>query len=447
MDDVLQRFLDKAPVAVMVRAALAHVFADTTLDALFDRVAVSQYTKDLTFSSLVRLMTKVVFTAQPSVHAAYRHTEGIPVSVTAIYDKLACLEPGVSAALVAETAAAMQGVLEALRPSPPDPVPGLRLRTLDGNYLAGTEHRLDCLRASGAAALPGLSLVVRDGRSGLLTEVIPCEDAYTNERSLSAAVLPLVRPDDLWLADRNFCTEDYLRGIADRRAFFLVRHHAGSHLHPVGPERYVGSNASGDLYEVRARLCGLSCRCIIVRLFQPLRDGTTELRLLTNVPANKAGAKRLAEVYRTRWSIETAFQELTENLCCEINTLGYPKAALFGFALAVTAYNLLVLIRGALAAAPGAPAAAEVSSYYLANEVASVAEGLAIAVPATEWQRFAEMSAPAFAAWLREVTRGIDWRTYRKSRRGPKKPVVVKRTRRGAHRSTARALKDHQKSP
>jgi IS4 transposase len=447
MDDILDRFLAEAPVAVLVRASLAHLFADTTLDALFERVAVAQYTRELTFSTLVKLLSKVVFTAQPSVNAAYRHTKGIPVSVTAVYDKLGGLEPAVSAALVQETAAATQGLLAQLLPAPKDTIPGLHLRTLDGNFLAGTEHRLDCLRAAGAAALPGMSLVVRDGRSGLLTEIIPCEDAYTNERSLFADVLALVRANDLWLADRNFCTADYLQGIADRQAFFLIRHHAGSQLHPEGPERYVGRNATGELYEVKVRVCGLVCRCLCVRLFKPLRDGTTALRLLTNVPANKAGAKRLAELYRLRWSIETAFQELTENLCCEIHTLGYPKAALFGFALAVTAYNLLVLVRQALAAGPEAPAVAEISSYYLANEVATVSEGLAIAIPAERWQRFAKMSSRAFAQWIGGVVEGIPWRRYRKGRRGPKKPRAVKRTRRGAHRSTARVLENHAQSP
>src|SRR5439155_7783904 len=149
-----------------------------------------------------------------------------------------------SAALRQETPAAQRGVLDHLRPAPADAIAGLRLRTLDGNFLAGTEHRLDCLRGCGAAALPGMSLVVRDGRSGLLTDVIPCEDAYTNERALAPDVLALVRPDHLWLADRNFSTGDYLRGIAARRSFFLIRHHAGTHPHAPCPERYVGPNAT-----------------------------------------------------------------------------------------------------------------------------------------------------------------------------------------------------------
>jgi hypothetical protein len=442
MDDILDRFVAQAPVAVLVRATLAHTFADTTLDALFDRVASTGYTRELTFSTLVKLLTKVVFTAQPSVHAAYRHAKDIPVSVTAVYDKLGGLETAAAAALVQETARALQGVLGHLRPAPADAVAGLRLRTLDGNFLAGTEHRLGGLRGGGAAARPGMSLVVRDGRSGLLTEVVPCEDAYTNERSLAAAVLPLVAADDLWLADRNFCTADYLGGIARQRAFFLVRHHAGTQLHPQGAARYVGQNASGELYEVKVRLCGLACRCSIVRLFEPPRDGTTELRLLTNVPPHKAGAGRLAELYRTRWHIEAAFQELTDNPRCEIDTLGYPRAAPFGFALAVTASNVLVFVRQALACGPAGPAVAEVSSYYLGNEVATVSEGLSIAVPPERWQRFAAQASAEFAGWVRGVVAGIDWRTYRKSPRGPKKPVEVERAQRGAHRSTARVLKE-----
>lgn len=214
---------------------------------------------------------------------------------------------------------------------------------------------------------------------------------------------------------------------AQRQAFFSILHHAGTHLQPLGQQHYVGSNATSDVYEQRVRVAGLVCCCITIRLFQPLRDSTTELRLLSNVAANRVGAKRLAEIYRRRWCIETAFQELTENLRCEINTLGFPKAALFGFALAMTAYNVVVLIRQTVAAGPAGPPASELSSYYMANEVAAVSEGL--------------------AAWLHEMARTIRWQKYRKNPWGPKKPRQVQRSQRGAHRSTARELKNHKKPP
>ena len=80
------------------------------------------------------------------------------------------------------------------------------------------------------------------------------------------------------------------------------------------------------------------------------------------------------------------------------------------------------------------------SSYHMATQVAAVAEGMMIAVPPSAWQRFVAMTAAEFAGWVHEVARGIDGRPYRKRPRGPKKPVVMKRTSRGAHRSTAREL-------
>jgi hypothetical protein len=446
MDEILRKFLDKAPAAVMVRATLVRALADSTLDALFERTAQAQYTRDLAFSTVVRLMTQVVFRTYPSVHSAYRASDRISVSITSVYNKLNGLEIGVPRALVAETAAAMGEVVAALPDPPAAPVEGLRLRTLDGNFLAGTDRRPACLRGSGAAALPGMSLVVRDGRTGLLTDLAPCEDAYTNERSLHASVLPLVEPDDLRLADRNFCTEDYLGGIAARGAFFLIRHHAGTKLDPLGPEAAPREHPGGTISEQPVRVGMIPCRCLIVRLDEPLRDGTTEIRLLTDVPAERMGAGRAARLYRTRWRIETAFQELTESLRCEIGTLGHPRAALFGFAPAVVAYNLLVTTRAAPASGLGEELgeAENVSIHHLAVQAAAVDEGLAIAAPPSAWRRFAEMTTAEFAAWLDEVARGVDWRRYRKRPRPPKKPATIKRTRRGAHRSTARELRKSQ---
>jgi hypothetical protein len=449
MEEIMQRFVEQAPVAVMVRATLARTLADTTLNSLFERTAQVQYTKDLTFSTLVKLMAKVTFGTHDAVHAAYRHTAGIPVSLTAVYDKLQRLETAVTEALVVETAQAMRPILDALPGLPrrgAEPISGLRLRTLDGNFLAGTDHRLACLRESGAAALPGMSLVVREGRSGLLTDLIPCEDAYTNERSLADRVLPLVAANDLWLADRNFCTMDYRGGIPKQAAFFLVRHHAGTKLVPLTEEKHIGRNDGGVIYEQTVQVGWLPCRCLIIRLDKPLRDGTTAIRLLTNVPVHKAGAKRLAALYRTRWQIETAFQELTVNLCCEVNALGYPKAALFAFGLAVVAYNVLVVIQAALRSGKGRRRVQEeLSSYHMAAEVARVAEGMAIALPESCWQGFVGMTDEEFARWLHETVQGLSWKRYRKNKRGPKKETKVKRTRRGAHRSTAREIQSQQK--
>ena len=70
MDEILQKFLDKAPAAVIVGATIARTIGDSTLDDIFERHAGAQYTRDLTFSALSRLMTQVVFCTYPSVNAA-----------------------------------------------------------------------------------------------------------------------------------------------------------------------------------------------------------------------------------------------------------------------------------------------------------------------------------------------------------------------------------------
>jgi hypothetical protein len=41
----------------------------------------------------------------------------------------------------------------------------------------------------------------------------------------------------------------------------------------------------------------------------------------------------------------TAFFEIITTLACEINTLGYSKAALFTFCLALLAYNAVSLLK------------------------------------------------------------------------------------------------------
>ena len=42
------------------------------------------------------------------------------------------------------------------------------------------------------------------------------------------------------------------------------------------------------------------------------------------------------------------FQQLEAHLHSEVNTLGYPAAALFAFCVALVAYNVLAVVKGAL---------------------------------------------------------------------------------------------------
>jgi hypothetical protein len=69
---------------------------------------------------------------------------------------------------------------------------------------------------------------------------------------------------------------------------------------------------------------------------------------------------------------------------------------LFGFCLALVAYNVLAVVLAALRGVHGQQTVdAEVSLYSLANEVATTYHGMMSAIPEMEWDIFYRMSASA----------------------------------------------------
>jgi hypothetical protein len=217
LDDIVERFAQQSPVSVMARAALEHALSPQAIDALFERTAQRQYTRTLLFSSVVDLMGTVVAKVQPAVNAAYRaKADALGVSLRAVYDEVERTEPGLSAEPVRHTARTLAPVVTAMAGERVALLPGYRIKIVDGDHLAGTEHRLKELRTIGAGALPGHALVVLDAQILPVTDVLPCEDGHAQKRSLLGSVLEAVQPRDVWIADRNFCTTDFLFGI-DRR--------------------------------------------------------------------------------------------------------------------------------------------------------------------------------------------------------------------------------------
>lgn len=444
-------FVEQSPVSVMVSATIERVFEPAVLDQVFQNHAVLGYAKELAFSQCVHIMCSVVFKESPSVGAYYQaHPDEIPVTRQAVYDKLKHLEPQVPAALVHYAAEELLPCIQAMGSQAPPLLPGYRVRVLDGNHLTGTEHRLFELRRFRAAALPGQALVFYDPQFDLMTDVIPCEDAYAQERSLLDQALECISAGDCIVADRNFCTTGFLFGIRRRGAFFVIRQHASTLFCELqGERRWAGKDDRGrDIYEQAIRLSDpetgetFTARRVTIALDKPTKDGETELHVLTNVPPEAAGAVQIADLYADRWTIETGFQHLTDDLRCEIDTLGYPKAALFGFCMACVAYNAVSVVKAAIRAARGKQyVEEELSMYYLTLEVAQVTAGMRIAVPAGDWKVFRTMSAKKFASTLVELARHLDPRKYVKHPRGPKRKQPKKISGRTNHHvSTARIL-------
>jgi hypothetical protein len=447
---VFERFIAKSPLSVMARATVEHTLSASTLDELFDRTAQRGYCRDLLFSTTVDLMSLVVCGTAPKVKSAFNELqERIPVTLKCVYEKLQHIETVVSAELVHHVARRSEALITELGGSRQPLLPGYRVCILDGNHLAATQKRLRVTRGRSAGPLPGQSLAVLDPALMLITDLILCEDAHTQERALIEQVLPLVQKDDVWIADRNFCTADFLAALVQREAFFVIRRHGNLTLEPAGEFGPEAETATGWVSERVVWICKdgarlLLARMVRVRLKSATEDGDTEVEILTNLPVKAASKTVVASLYLERWTIEEAFHELTVALCCEVNTLGYPKAALFGFCVAVATYNVLAVLKAALRAVHGEKKVQEeVSGYYMALEWSRVYEGMMIALPAERWEQFGTMAAAELAKYLRQWAEKINLKKIKKS--PPRKPTKKKSERiqdSSPHVSTARLLEE-----
>jgi hypothetical protein len=444
--DIFQRFIQQRPVAVMVLLLLENFLNADKLDHWFNTVRQSQYTKNILFSSIVGLMLTVVCKVRPSVHSAYRDCE-IQASVVALYAKLQNMELTTSQALVRYIAGEAEAVIQQLGGTSPALLPGYRVKFLDGNCIEATEHRLEELRETNAGALPGKTLVVFDPQLGLAVDVFPCEDGHAQERALLPAVAETIQARDVYVMDRNFCVLEFLFHFSKKSAFFVARQHGNTPYNPLTELKFVEKSPTGKVFEQDVEITAptgetLRIRRVVVILNEPTRDGDKNLVLLTNLP-EEVDALKVAELYRARWGIETAFQKLESHLNSEINTLGYPKAALFSFCIALVAFNIYAVVMAVLQAAhPEKVIKDEISEYYIAQEIDVATDGILVAIPEEEWEVFAQARPSELAVILLDVASYIDLKKYKKNRRGPKKPPIQRTRFKGhPHVSTARLLK------
>lgn len=452
MDAVVERCVVQSPVTVMARLALQRALEPAWVDELFERECGAQYTRELLFSTTVELMSVVAVGLRPSVHAAAKACTDLPVSVQALYDKIRRTSPHLVRALVQQSAMRLGGMLTPMLKDTAPIVPGYRLRIVDGNHLPASEKRLKPLRGFRGAALPGHSLVVYDPDLDMVVDLVPCEDAHAQERSLMETAQSQAQPGDLWIADRNFSTRRIFYGLHGRGCHFIVREH-GSTPNPQALEqaRHRGRIETGTVYEQAVEIeddAGqrLRLRRVELQLDHPTEEGDTTIWILTNLPASQFTPRRIARLYRQRWQIESLFQRLESVLHSEVTSLGHPRAALLAFGVAVLSYNILAVLQSAVWRAHELHTSdIELSSYYFACEIRAYYAGMMMAVAPAAWERYDRLTPAQLAQTLLRMATHANPRALRKhprsttskTRKGFVPNAVVRR-----HVATARVLND-----
>ena len=455
---IFSQFVEATPITVMVRGIMERIFEPTALDALFEAHAVKQYTRELLFSNVVSLMSLVVNGIHPSVSAAYKALEkDLGVSRPALYGKLNGMELDVSQALVRYSASNLEPLICELKVNTTPLLRGYEIKIADGNHLSGTEHRLKVLRNNLAKALPGKSIAVLDPQKMLVTDIFLHQDGHAQERTMLPRLLETVQAQQVWIADRNFCTRQFLFGIIQRSGDFIIRQHKSLPVQEISELEKIGETETGEVFEQQVQITDshsliLQLRRVVIMLNKPTRHGDKEVALLTHLPRAVADAKTVTKLYLRRWNIEGMFQVITDTFHCELNTLGYPQAALFVFCVAIVAFNILSTVKAALKSIHGAgKIEAGLSDYYLVEEVQATYRGMAIALPAPFWSSIAQMNLIEFAQTLKQWASFVNLKRFCSSPRQKKKPKPRPTyDPKHPHRSTARLLqqqKQYKRSP
>lgn len=191
-------------------------------------------------------------------------------------------------------------------------------------------------------------------------------------------------------------------------------------------------------------------RRVEIALTAPTESGDTQVVPWTNLPAT-VSAIVIAQPYRKRWCIEGMFQHLESVLNSGIKSLGHPRAAPLGFATAVLACNVLVLLKRVIEQAhPASHPPWDVSPFHLMVAITSGYEAIALALPAVHTPCAGRLSPPQLMQRLLTLARRLNPKSLASGIRKPKpkrpKGYVDGAVAR-AHVATARVLKSGWGTP
>jgi hypothetical protein len=399
-------------------------------------------------------MVEVVAGARRSLFAAFKADQAgtdptITATYQAVYGRVGRMAPAFSCALVRKSAERCSTLLKSSGDQYLPGWKGFQIRIIDGTQPDGSEHRLKVLRRIKAAGLPCRFVVQFDPASRLCVDAVASKDAYASEQTLAETLYERAESHDLFVADRHFCTTKAFLNLARRGAYLVVREHAPQLiLQTLVKARKVGRVETGVVYEQPVELTDkqsgetIRVRRILLKLDQPTESGDTEIRLLTNLPPRN-GAKKIARLYRERWTIELHFDVIKNHLHGEIESLGQPSAAIFVLCLSMVAANALAIVQRAIEITHGREAFERLSGYYLADEIAGNYRAVDVLLQQSELDHLTQQTPKAFWRWCLQIAKQIRPAAFSTQPRGPKLPPPKRASGKQRHHySTQRLLEE-----
>ena len=436
-----------SPLTVLLRGLVERWLSAPVLQQLDERSSGRSYERKITQEALLAIMLDAVMGMQPSVHAAARaRRDEWQGSLQALYTKVRRIDPLFCSALVRHTAQEGAALIRGIRSADDW---GGRVKILDGTFPDASEHRLGVLRSVNAAALAGHFLIVYDRATKVCEQVVAREDAYESEKAMAQECLANARPGEIYVADRGFSTSKIIAQLMDQQACFVIRENRQSLVYlSEEPQLACGTTDSGKLTEGNVCLHdrfserSWKLRRIVLTLKKPTEDGDRELRLITNLPRTKT-ARKIAELYRDRWTIERHFHFIKNELQGQMPSLGEPRAAIFTMCVALAAGNALMVLKAFYDALnPGAAKAKRsLSGYYLTIEISRSYAAIEALTSERDWNEVVALNLTQLRKWCASLAQQINWERFLTTPRGPKHPPPPRGRREfRRHHSTHRLI-------
>jgi hypothetical protein len=389
MDGFDAQLLARLPLARAVLELFDHVLDDGLCGAVFDAHRGRCYEDALTFATLVRVIRDALVLHGGSANRAIGDAVDagrLGAAPSGVYRKLGNLPPALSQAFLrrgterlAALAADRDGGGGGDRTLPAC-FDGLDVIVVDGKQLKNAAKRLLATRAYTSGSLLGAKLLVGLSlRSGLAVAMNASEDGERNDvplvgglleqmqmlRAPAAAAAPAAagaaRPF-LFVADRQFADLNLPTLFTQDGDHFLLR--CGKSLtfepDPARPAQ-PGVDDAGRAFTQAWGWVGATAdkrqrerRRYVRRVTLPRvgEDGDDDVVLITDLPdASAYPATALLALYRLRWTIEQAFQQVTEVFALAKLIGAAPRGIIFQGALCLLIYNLTLTIKGYVAAA------------------------------------------------------------------------------------------------
>jgi hypothetical protein len=357
--------LSRLPLADSVWRLLRYAMDDPWLDDLWARHRGRCYEKQLKFRTLAHLITDALIEHEGSGYQAFTRAQErgtLPVSITSSYDKFGNLPLSLSEALLAEGTRRMDAVLPEVLAV--DPLPGcwaeFEVFGADGKAIKHVHRLLKPLRGLQAGILGARASVGLDLRTGLAVAMVGHLDGEAGEAALTEGLLAKFAAqaaglEKSWLVvlDRLYCNLSFPREVLQAGGHFLIRYCSNTTFVP-DESRPAQESRDADGRRIVQEWGWLgkvakADRVYVRRITKHLADGK-ELGVITDLWDEATyPAEALLATYRSRWGLETVFQQITDVFSLKHLIGTQPKAVLFQLSFCLLLYNALQVLRAHLA--------------------------------------------------------------------------------------------------